>query len=134
MTAIESVPRLTIGRLLRTIKKEDYQIVFKKWSGKNYIYLGICDTDKLHIDINYNRIYKLSRSEKRVLFVHEAIHAFFDAKSTHFNIYSLLHNDDVEIIVDALAKELCSNATKHQLKMLDGFWRNFYIYSVLYNI
>jgi len=112
---------LTITRLLDIMEQEEYQIVFKRWSGDYYMFLGRCDHSKLHILINYNRVYKIPRSEKRVLFIHEFLHAYFDAKFDVCNMNALLSDEDQEVIVEALAIDICQRASKRQLAILDKF-------------
>jgi len=112
---------LTIARLLNIIKDEEYQVVFKRWGGKKYIYLGTCDYSKLKITINYNRIYKITRSEKRVLFIHEFLHAYFDSRFDICNMNDLLSDEDQEVVVEALARDICQRASQHQINMLDEF-------------
>ena len=102
---------LTVTRLLKIIKQEDYQVVFKRWSGDHYVFLGICDHSKLNITINYNRIYKIPRSEKRVLFIHEFLHAYFNSRFDICNMDMLLSSEDQEIVVEALAREICRKAS-----------------------
>jgi len=113
--------KLTISRLLKIFKEEDYQVIFKRWAGKNYVYLGECDSGKLNITINYNRIYKITRSEKRVLFIHELLHAYFDSNFDVCDLRRILCQDDEDIAIEALAREICRRATGHQIRMLDRF-------------
>lgn len=112
---------LTISRLLKVIREEEYGIVFKKWVGKNYLWLGECDAHKLKIAINYNRIYKLPRTEKRILFVHEFLHAYMDTMFINPSVDRYFSAKDEEVIVEALAQKICNNASPKKLEMLDRF-------------
>jgi len=101
--------------LLRTIRNGNYAIVYKKWTGRHWIWLGECEY-KEAIRINYNRIYKLSQEERRNLFVHEFLHAYFD----HKNMDKILCLKDEEFVTDALSKDICRRSSKKQLEVLDN--------------
>ena len=112
---------LTISKLMQVIRDEEYNVVFKRWSGKNYEFLGKCDFHKVNIEINYNRIYKLPRTEKRILFVHEFAHAYLDTIFISPGVDNYFSDEDAEVIVEALAQKICNNASPKKLEMLDIF-------------
>ena len=109
------IKRLTIFRLLLIIRNDNYAVVYKKWTGRHWVWLGDCK-HKEAIRINYNRIYKLSQEERRDLFVHEFLHAYFG----HKDLDTILCVKDEEAITEALAKDICKRASKKQLDVLDN--------------
>lgn len=112
--------KLTASILINTLRMEGFAVVFKRWTGKNYVNVGRCDPGTLGIELNYNRFKRLPRTQQRILFIHELIHLYFDS---HFSrpLFGEIHIDDEEVMVEALAADIVQRSSPSQLKRLDEF-------------
>ena len=111
--------KITIARLLtQVLEKEGYTVTFRRWTGKNYVTLGQCFKEGISICLSYNRFRKMSKTERRTVFLHELVHAYLEITATSFG-EDFFHPKDEEVVADAIAYHLDKTAKTVQKEKLD---------------